>query len=151
MNTSRPSPNRWLDRLGAAISLGCGLHCAVISLILMFNPALWLRLAWQGNTLRKLLWLEWGLAGLAALVAVLAFTLGWRRHRRWSPALLALAGLAAIGLGLNGSLHQRPFIGSTLALGGGLLMLLAHWRNLRALPCPDTCRQPLRPPPNPAA
>lgn len=59
----------WLDRLGAGVSLGCGLHCAGLSLVLMLHPTLWFRLARHGETLRWLFWLEIALAMLAVLLA----------------------------------------------------------------------------------
>lgn len=131
---SAPSParpNPWLDRFGTAVSLGCGVHCAAITLLLTFNPALWLRWAWKGH-MRWLWWLELSLVILAIVLALWALTLGWLRHRRWPPILFAIPGLGGIVLGLGSHLHQRPFLGAGLTLAGGLLMLLAHGLNWRA-------------------
>ncbi len=140
---SRQSPPaHWLDRLGAGVSFGCGLHCAALSLLLVLNPTLWFRLARHGDTLRWLFWLEIGLAGLALLLALAAFTLGWRRHRRMAPALLAIPGLAALLLGVVSGLHDLRFVGSGLALTGGVLMILAHWQNARA--CRHALVDPIR-------
>lgn len=130
--TRNPLPLRWLDRLGAGISLGCGLHCAGLTAILMLNPALWMQLARQGNALRWLFWLEIGLLASAVLLAVAAFALGWRRHRHLMPILLAIPGLTALLLGVLSGLHDLRFIGSGLAIAGGVLMILAHWLNSRA-------------------
>lgn len=128
----QPFSTRWLDRLGAGVSFGCGLHCVVLSLLLAFNPTLWFRLARHGEALRWLFWLEIGLAALAVMLALLAFTLGWQRHRHITPALLAIPGLVALLLGVVSGLHDLRFVGSGLALLGGVLMILAHWHNTRA-------------------
>ena len=128
----QPFSTRWLDRLGAGVSFGCGLHCVALSLLLVVNPALWFRLARHGDMLRWLFWLEIGLAGLALLLGAVAFTLGWLRHRRMTPLLLAIPGLTALLLGVVSGLHDQRFIGSGPALSGGVLMILAHWQNTRA-------------------
>lgn len=132
ISSRQPPSTNWLDHLGAGVSFGCGLHCAALSLLLVLNPALWFRLARQGETLRWLFWLEVGLVGMAVLLALFAFTLGWYRHRRLIPALLAIPGLTALLLGVVSGLHDLRFIGSGLALAGGGLMILAHWHNNRA-------------------
>lgn len=130
--SQQPLTTHWLDRLGAGVSLGCGLHCAALSLLLVLNPALWFRLARHGEMLRWLFWLEIGLAALALLLAVAAFMRGWRLHRRMTPTLLAMPGLAALLSGVVSGLHDLRFVGSGLALAGGVLMILAHWQNARA-------------------
>lgn len=126
-------PRVWLDRLGAAVSAACGVHCALLAGVFLLWPGLWFQRMRYADELAWLSRLEIVLAVLALAIAGIAMVLGWRRHRRLWPSLLALPGLALIGVGVFSRLHNVPVWGSALVLCGGLLMVAAHWRNLRLM------------------
>ena len=82
-----------LDRLGAAGSLVCALHCALVPLLLALAPSLGLSL-WLGESLEEI---------FVVFVTVLgAFSLiwGYRRHRVFRALGMLLAGLAALWVGV---------------------------------------------------
>ena len=89
-----------LDRLGAAGSLVCALHCALVPLLLALAPSLGLSL-WLGESLEEI---------FVVFVTVLgAFSLiwGYRRHR----VFRALGMLLAVPISsLTGSLGVGRFI-----------------------------------------
>ncbi|MFC4728341.1 MerC domain-containing protein [Coralloluteibacterium thermophilus] len=121
----------WLDRLGAATSAACGVHCAALSAFLLMNPAIWFQRARYAREIQWLTWLEIGFAAAAVLFAVLALGSGWRRHRHWLPTALALPGLSMILAGVFTRLHDVLFWGAGTVLAGGLLMIAAHGVNVR--------------------
>lgn len=123
--------NPWLDRAGAVVSGVCAVHCAGLGLVFLLYPGLWLRRQRWPVDLQWLLYLEWALAGVALLLAVLAFAHGWSRHRRILPAALGLPGLGLLATGIFTDLHWQPPLGSAVVLCGGLLLASAHLLNLR--------------------
>lgn len=124
-------PTRWIDRLGICASVGCGLHCAALTVVILMVPTLWLHRGLRSSGFWEALWwTELGLLVLAWLFALLAAWLAWLRDRT-----LLVPGLAAIGLGLLTASIASPFHGrspwmSALALFGGLLVASAHALNL---------------------
>ena len=128
--TARPA--RWIDRLGICASVGCGLHCAALTVVILMYPTLWLHRGLRSSGFWEALWwTELGLLALAWLFALVAAWLAWRRDRS-----LLIPGLAIIGLGILTLTIASPFHGrspwiSALALFGGLLVASAHALNLR--------------------
>lgn len=89
-----PSPRaRTADLAGIALSSACLVHCLALPLALLVAPAMnsWLRLPE---------WLHAAILLLALPAALIAMTDGWRRYRRRSAPLLAVAGLGLLALGL---------------------------------------------------
>ena len=115
-----------LDRLGAAGSLVCALHCALVPLLLALAPSLGLSL-WLGESLEEI---------FVVFVTVLgAFSLiwGYRRHGEVRALGLLLPGLLLLWAGawipvLHG---QFPVLHAVVMTFGGVLVALAHWANLR--------------------
>lgn len=130
---------RWPDRLGMVVAIGCGVHCAAMTVIFLTWPALWLnRSLWERGVWKHLLLLEWSLLGLAWLLIVTAAVAGWFIHKRVIPGLVGLTGIGAMSLAILSPLHQLGYWGSGLALCGGLMVAVAHWLNLRLIRCrPD--------------
>lgn len=126
----------WPDRLGITVALACGLHCASLTAIFLFNPTLWMKRAfWEAGLWHKLMWLEWSLLALTWLVLVGAMLTGWLRHRTLGPAIVA-----AIAAGLLTALIASPlhFSGRWTAIAAvlaGVLLALAHIWNLRLRSC----------------
>jgi len=123
----------WLDRAGATVSALCAVHCAGLGLVMILYPSLWLQRRKWPIDLAWLLYLEWILAAMALLLAVLALGLGCVRHRRPWPLLLAVPGLAMMMAGIFTELHWWPLWGSVIVLAGGLLLVTAHLLNLAHL------------------
>ncbi|MBS7458839.1 MerC domain-containing protein [Coralloluteibacterium stylophorae] len=119
------------DRIGAAASLVCGLHCAAVSALLLFHPLLWLQRARYAEHIAWLTGIEIALAVVSIGAALLALPLGWRRHRRRLPVLLGMPGLVLVCVGVFSRVHYMPFVGSGVVLGGGLLLVAAHLVNAR--------------------
>ncbi len=122
----------WSDRFGMCIAVGCGLHCAALSLLFLLYPTLWMkRKYWEMGLWQKLLWLEWGLLALAWLLVLAAMLPGWWRHRRIGPGLLALVSLLCMTAVITTSLHFASPWMSLVTLVAGLLLAGAHYWNLK--------------------
>ncbi len=122
---------RWTDRLGMIIAVGCGLHCAAMTVAFLAWPALWLnRGLWERGIWKQLIVLEWSLLGLAWLLILTASIVGWFTHRRWPPILIGLAGAGLMTVAIISPLHTLGYWGSSLALAGGIMVATAHWLNL---------------------
>ncbi len=132
MELSSAAPSRWLDRLGVVASLGCGLHCAALSVVILVYPALWLNRELRASGLWEILWwTEIGLLVLAWVLATPASWLAWRRDRSPLVPALAILGLCVLTAAIASPLHGRsPWI-SVAALLGGLIVMTAHVLNLR--------------------
>jgi MerC mercury resistance protein len=113
-----------LDRLGAAVSLACAAHCAVMPLFVGLLPLAGLGFLAGEQT-------EWALAGLSIGVGSLSLIPSYaRKHRQWRPLLLFAFGASLIIvvrlLAEEGSRLEAP----TMALGA-LLIVFAHMINRR--------------------
>ncbi len=114
------------------VSIGCGLHCAALGLSFLVWPALWLnRSLWESGLWHRMFWLERALLLTAWLLAIVAMRSGWRRHRRAGPAALAWVGALGMSLAILTPLHFSGYLGTGIALTGGLMLGVAHGWNLR--------------------
>ncbi len=120
---------RLADLTGIALSFTCLIHCLALPLLLLLAPALspWIALP-QGVHAAILL--------LALPAAAIAMRDGWRRHRRLTPALLAVAGLGLLAMGL--AMHEGWFAVADpeaadrlLTSAGALTLATAHLVNSR--------------------
>ena len=121
---------RLADLTGIVLSFTCLIHCLALPLLLLLAPALsrWIALP-EGVHAAIML--------LAAPAAAIAMRDGWRRHRRVVPAVLAVAGLSLLALGL--SAHKGwiivvdPESADRLSTSVGALTLaaahLVNWRS----------------------
>jgi hypothetical protein len=113
-----------LDWLGAAASLACAAHCAVMPLLIGLLPFVGLGFL-AGE------WTEWALAGLSIGVGSLSLIPSYaRKHRQWRPLLLFAFGasliIAVLLFAEEGSHQEAP----AMALGA-LMIACAHMVNLR--------------------
>lgn len=123
--------HRLPDRLGLLASIGCGLHCAAMSIMLMLFPALWLnRSLWESGLWQNLVLLELSFLVLAWIFALIAMSAALFRRRNIGPPLLAVPGLALLTGAIATPLHNQPLVGSLIALTGGLILAVAHGWNL---------------------
>ena len=77
----------WTDLAGMAASLGCAVHCAAMPFVIGYLPSL--GLGWvAGHSFH-----QW-MAGICAVIALMAFIPGFKRHRRWLPMMLGVVGIA---------------------------------------------------------
>lgn len=120
---------RWTDPAGMLASLACGIHCAGMAMVLTVSPVVWFSQTLWGLPLRYWVWLEWGLAGLTLVLALAAFGLGWREHRRWLPGLIGGTGLLLLGTVLGSRLHWQPRWGPGLMVAAALLLATGHLLN----------------------
>jgi hypothetical protein len=124
-------PSRWIDRLGICASVGCGLHCAALTVMILMYPTLWLHRGLRSSGFWEALWWsELGLLVLAWLLALVAAWLAWRRDRSLLTPGLAMIGLGILTLTIASPFHGRSPWVSAFALFGGLLVATAHGLNL---------------------
>jgi hypothetical protein len=122
----------WPDRLGMIMALACGLHCATLTAIFLFYPALWMkRVYWEAGLWHKLMWLEWSLLTVTWLVLVGAMLAGWLHHRNPGPGILAVLAAGLLTALIASPLHFSGRWTALAAVLAGLLVAGAHWWNLR--------------------
>ncbi|WP_285712358.1 MerC domain-containing protein [Erythrobacter oryzae] len=119
-SASRPSLRRRLDQLGIGLAGLCVLHC-LATLLLVSALGLGGHFLLDENIHRI------GLV-LALIVAALAIGRGMLRSGRRGPFLVALGGLALMGLALLVPHGTNEFL---LTLAGVAIVAFAHWMNLR--------------------
>ncbi|GFE74878.1 MULTISPECIES: MerC domain-containing protein [Novosphingobium] len=104
----------------------CMLHCLALPVLLFLLPGL-LGTFFQSDLFHL------AALGLVAPAALAAFLLGYRRHGAAGPALLGVAGIAFLVLGV---LHAPLPLGETgLTVAGSLLLVGGHawnWRKRKA-------------------
>ena len=117
--------HRLLDRLGAAGSLLCAIHCALLPLAIAMLPALGIA-TWLGDGF------EMGFVVFASCVGVFSLAWGYRRHGAVRALGLLLTGLAVLWLGILYTPLHHALIPHALTMTlGGTLVGLAHLANLR--------------------
>ena len=117
----------FLDRLGIAASAFCLLQCLALPLLIIVAPltSVWL----LDHELFHLILLL-----LIVPVSLTAFVLGYFNHRNgaiWWPAVLGLA-LLVLASALELSHTLEGFSVALITSAGGVLMIAAHWMNLRS-------------------
>lgn len=85
----------WSDGMGMLASIGCAIHCAAMPFVISFLPALGL------GFLADESFHQWMAVGCFA-IALAAFVPGFRKHGRWTPALVGIVGLAMISVAAFG-------------------------------------------------
>lgn len=117
-------PPAVLDRIGTVGSLLCAVHCAALPLLLAVAPAIGIGLANHD--------FEIGFVAFACLLGLTSLMLGYRRHRHARALALLVPGivLLCVGVSIEGRTGMAIAHASAMA-GGGILVALAHWLNLR--------------------
>lgn len=121
----RLHPRSLLDRLGAAGSLVCAVHCAAIPLVIALAPTLGAANWFAGN-------LERGFVVFATALGLFSVLWGYRRHGAVRALGLLLPGLGLLWGGvLFPPLHEAVVPHAIAMTLGGTLVGLAHLANLR--------------------
>lgn len=120
-SASRPSLRRRLDHLGIGLAGLCVLHC-LATLVVVSALGLGGHFLLDENIHRI------GLV-LALIVAALAIGRGMLASGRRTPFIVALAGLALMGVALLVPHGTNEFL---LTLAGVVIVAVAHWMNLRS-------------------
>lgn len=123
----RPAPRALSDvgdRVGAAGSLLCALHCALLPLVIAALPALGL-----GGF--ALIDIDQAFTVFATLLGVTTLGYGFRRHRAFRAWFALVPGLALIWIGSFGPLHTHSVAHVLTMVAGGLAVAAAHLVNLR--------------------
>jgi len=127
MDSELESKTRWwrvADRVGAAASFLCAIHCALLPFVLALLPFVGLEFL-AGHRFER------GFVFFACLLALFALVRGYRRHQHPLPLLLATPGLALLLVGVTYAEHYSIMAHSVLVTCGGLLLASAHFINLR--------------------
>ncbi|MFT3807542.1 MerC domain-containing protein [Arenimonas sp.] len=120
-----PRLNRLLDRLGAAGSLLCAIHCALLPFVLALLPALGLGVLATSD-------FEYGYVAFATVLALASLWMGYRRHRVYRALAFLVPGLLAVWGGiLLPELHENAIVHAVTMTFGGTLIAVAHLVNLR--------------------
>lgn len=123
--TSSSSRASSLDAAGAVSAGLCAVHCVLSSVWLAVLPTMGLGLLLDPRLERLFLWSAVGLGAVA-------FSHGWRRHRRIGPVLLFAAGLGALLL-LRPQLFEGSVAELLVVVVGATTLIGAHWQNARLL------------------
>ena len=117
----------WTDRTGIALSLACGVHCAVAPLLIgaaALLPAQWLLSEATES------WLYTGSIGIALSSLLSGY---WLKHRRKRCLVFLVPGLTVLGLMLFGLISEQ--METWVVVGGACSITVAHFVNIRL------CRQ----------
>jgi Flp pilus assembly protein TadB len=130
LRSSSPSTaDHLLDRAGIGISVVCLIQCIALSVTIVLAP--FVSLGVFGSDLFHRI-----LLALIVAVSAAAFTLGYRGHRRASPVVVGFAGLTVLVSAAFLEAYGLPPLRASLVTSiGGLLLIAAHWQNLRARRC----------------
>jgi hypothetical protein len=113
-----------LDRLGAAASLVCAVHCAAMPLLIGLLPLIGLGFLAEERT-------EWALVGLSIGVGSVSLIPSYaRKHRHWRPLLLFAFGASLI-LIVRLLAEEGSRMEAILMALGALLIACAHMINRR--------------------
>ncbi|QDH69537.1 MerC domain-containing protein [Marilutibacter alkalisoli] len=127
MLSPKPQPlfRRFLDRIGAAGSLLCAAHCALVPIMIATLPSLGVS-GWFDDSF------ELAFVIFATALGLFSVAWGYRRHRAVRALSLLVPGLFVLWLGvLYRPLHEALLPHAVAMTFGGTLVGLAHLANLR--------------------
>lgn len=115
-----------LDRLGICVSALCLVQCLLLSLTLLLAPFAYLGILGSD-------WFHAALLIVIVPIGLAAFWQGYRRHGRLGLVLVGMAGLVLLLIAAVLEMAQLPVLAaSALTALGGVLLMVAHWLNLRS-------------------
>ncbi len=137
MQTSQPSKRGMLlhqpdlDKAGAAASLTCAAHCALMPLALTLLPLL-------GLTFLSDERLEWGLLAVSATLGVSSLCFGFREHGSHRALVILAIGLSLLALGRISEERAWGGWAVPVVVAGGGTVAASHFLNRRLC---HTCRR----------
>ena len=138
-NASAGGPE-WIDRTGIALSLACGVHCALVPFVI--GAAAVLPVKWLVSESTEF-WLFVGSVSIALASLLSSY---WLKHRRKRCLVFLVPGLAVLALILFGSINEQlePWV----VVGGALSITVAHLVNIRLCRQCAQCETKAEPRPN---
>ncbi len=115
-----------LDKLGMALSGLCAIQCALLPIMLSLSAVVpsWAHIG------HGWLWMS-----VIGLIALWSFFQGWKIHHcRW-VLFYAIIGYTVLLLATILEERVPVLMESVLFVIGGLLMVVAHWRNYKKTNC----------------
>ena len=122
----RASPRRLavlVDRVGAAASFLCAIHCVLLPFVLALLPLVGLEFL-AGHTFERIF------VACAAALASASILAAYRRHRRPQALFLMVPGIVLLVLGVAIDINAHVAIHTASVVTGGLLVASAHVTNL---------------------
>jgi hypothetical protein len=117
----------YLDRYGMAISLACAVHCAVVPLAATFLVGT--GLSWLAG--REL---EWTVLFSTVILGSTRLFQSFLKHRKAEALAIFVAGLAAFWAA-KAALFPFAYSEAWFMALGGILVAVAHFRNLKLCTC----------------
>jgi hypothetical protein len=117
--------------MGGWISVGCGLHCAVLGWVGVSLPGAWLSRSWLGVPAEAWLTVERILLCLTLLVAAGSAVLAYRSGRCLRGTLLLATGCAGLVMLFVNSMHRVPVWGSVAVLACAAIAGSGHLLQLK--------------------
>lgn len=114
-----------LDRVGATASTVCAVHCFITGVAFGLLPLI-------GLGFFRSVWFDATFIGIAVTVGAMAVRDGRRRHGKFAPGLVFVAGLTSIVLGHFVFGHESV-VGTVLSVAGGVGLVTFHVLNRRMI------------------
>ncbi len=113
-----------MDKAGAAASLTCAVHCAVMPLVVTLLPLLGLTFLADER-------LEWGLLALSASLGVSSLCFGFREHGSRRALVILAVGLSLLALGRVSEERAWGWWAVPAVVVGGCTVAASHLLNRR--------------------
>ena len=114
------------DKLGMFLSGLCAVQCAMLPILLSVSAVVpgWAHIG------HGWIWLT-----VIGSIAVWSFTRGWKRHHDSRVIVLSVLGFGTLLVATLLEERVSILIESGLFVLGGVLMVMAHWRNYKRMQC----------------
>jgi membrane-bound ClpP family serine protease len=114
------------DKLGMFLSGLCAIQCAMLPILLSVSAVVpnW---AHFGH--------GWVWLTVIGAIALWSFSRGWQKHRSKRVISLFLLGFSFLIAGTLMEDRVHIIVESSMFVIGGVLMVLAHWRNYQLMKC----------------
>ena len=111
------------DRVGAAASFLCAVHCALLPFVIALLPLIGLGFLADHRFERIFV-------ACAAALASITIVTAWRRHRKLHALFLLVPGIALLLAGIVIDIEHQEWLHTALVVCGGVLVASAHIVNL---------------------
>jgi hypothetical protein len=114
------------DKLGMFLSGLCAIQCAMLPILLSVSAVVpnWAHFG------HGWIWLT-----VIGAIALWSFGRGWSHHRDLKVVMLFVTGYGVLVAATLLEDQVTVLVESMLFVVGGLLMVMAHWRNYRLMAC----------------